>query len=794
MKRIDVRRRCMALALALTLLVSMMSVAHATDDGKCVCGEKYTKTVLHEANCHEYGVVEYVCTKKGCQYRDVPILVKVDMDLSNHDAVYTDNGDGKTHTATCLYHTNYRNVAENHEFVNGICAQCGAADYSEAKVIVPSSKEVYISLNDTQATLSVGDVDMMVGNVKVTGGYTISYSWVDQNGAVVGSGETYRLPASVVSKPGDYTYGCLVFAVPKTGTSGKYISGSCTITVRVRELVTASAAVNINEEDFKLGEVNNRTPVSVSKQIYQAASKFSTARPTYIVFGAATSNDVGDLFVGSDEYYFSPSARQNDLDDVTFYPDGEKTGSYVINFTLYDAKGNDFPGVLTLMVEKDLGTLDVAYVAGQNDVVKLDTADFTSFWEETYAKGSLELLYFKELPAEDEGVLYYDYSKNIRFNTEITTDDVFYSTYTSKNQNLISDVTFVPDALFSGHVQIPFEAYGLSNTKQHVLLSGVLSIFVNSGTVKDVAFSVTSGTPVKLSSADFLEVHKTVTKKSSTDFNIRILDVPATGKLYVDYTGTVRDAALTADTVRDFTFHYKNAQENQISDITYLSAKSSTAATDTLRYVACDGQGEFLYAGEVVITSKAAIVVYTKSFSDVPKTTSTEWYYTAVMDLAEANVINGFDEKVNGVPVSLYKPTGEVTYGQALKLIMLATGYTTPVQTGKHWASGFLAKAQEDKLVSLSVTESYLDKKIARNDIAMIAARAMKLSDSKLTASPFADVLMSSVYAPYILSLYEAGIITGSTNKNGDTVYYGVNSITRAEMAVIVWRINNYNG
>lgn len=47
--------------------------------------------------------------------------------------------------------------------------------------------------------------------------------------------------------------------------------------------------------------------------------------------------------------------------------------------------------------------------------------------------------------------------------------------------------------------------------------------------------------------------------------------------------------------------------------------------------------------------------------------------------------------------------------------------------------------------------------------------------------------------APYVLALYEAKIVEGTTQSNGTVKFYGVNSITRAEMATIVWRINNYS-
>jgi len=36
----------------------------------------------------------------------------------------------------------------------------------------------------------------------------------------------------------------------------------------------------------------------------------------------------------------------------------------------------------------------------------------------------------------------------------------------------------------------------------------------------------------------------------------------------------------------------------------------------------------------------------------------------------------------------------------ALKLIMLAAGYEEQAPTGTHWASGYMTRAQEDKLIA----------------------------------------------------------------------------------------------
>lgn len=772
-------RGAVSLALALLMLTPAIPTVHAVDE-KCECGAACTSVVMMEANCQQVGIIKYICTSSTCgkeQLKEVP------KNPNNHDTVCTDNGDGLTHTATCRVCATYRDIKENHTFENGYCVKCSAADYAKADISMDSALETYVDLADTQATLSAGEIAVKVGNVDVTDNYTLSYSWIDPTGATVSNSATYLLPVSYTSKVADFTFGCVVTAMPKGISSGKFVSKSCTITVHVRDLVMATATVNSDDVSFELDETTSITPVSIAQQIYQAAYNLSEAYPAYVVFGTHPESSVGSLRESGSRYYFEATAGQPQLNDVKFVPSGDKAGSYVINFTVYDTKGISFPGVLTFIVEHNIGTVDLAYVAEKNQIITLDADDFQNFWHNTYDKGSLTLLSFSKLPSSIEGTLYYNYSDKSLTGALVRAGDIFYDNYKNTTQYLIDNITFVPDSKFTGYVTIPFEAYGLNNQGRNTFLTGNLGIFIGSGTVQDISFTADSSAILKLAVTDFLSTYQQAVNTYSTDFSIRLLETPENGALYVDYKGNGKDIALTDSTVSDYAFYSNSTLSLEISDLTYVApATAATAVTDTIRYVACDNKGEFRFVGEIVFTTKAKVVIYTKYFSDV---TRNDWFYDEVMTLAEAGIING-------MTTTTFEPLSEVTYGQALKLIMMAAGYPNIAPTGTHWASGFLTVAQTDSLVSTALTESNLDLKIRRNDIAQIAAKALKLPASTLTTSPFADVTVGSTYASYIFSLYDAGIITGSTNLQGETVYYGVNSIRRSEMAAIVLRMNEY--
>lgn len=155
-----------------------------------------------------------------------------------------------------------------------------------------------------------------------------------------------------------------------------------------------------------------------------------------------------------------------------------------------------------------------------------------------------------------------------------------------------------------------------------------------------------------------------------------------------------------------------------------------------------------------------------------------DWYYQYVRDLSIAGVVNGY-------PGYIFKPQGDVTWGEALKLVMLAAGYEVQEPTETHWASGYLTKAKTDALVAADLDVN-LNAPITRLEIAEIAAKALELEEVSIR-TPFVDTDAMSV-----LELYVAKIVEGSFNKQGEREFQPDSNITRAELSTIIWRINNY--
>ena len=896
-------RRIPALLLTLVMLLSLMptALAAATSCPKCqATGIDVAETATRTATCYQKGEIKLHCNKCSFEW-----IEPTDINPSNHEYKFQDNGDG-THSGECPYHYNARIDKQAHQIVNGRCTVCLAVDYSKVTISLPENPAVYVPLGSTDFGLTLGDVAMSIGSADITGDYNLTYSWYHQ-GTLVYTGDSYVLPASVTEKEGDLSYVCFVMAVPKSGLTTQPISASCTVTVHVRDIITAHATVGLDDTYLALGDMDRWSTQSVEEQIYKAAYDAGRGTPQYVVFGTKPVSKVGALEVESgSRYYFDRSTY--DLSNVRFRPSKEATGPYAINFTVYNDANESFYGVLTVTVQQYAGNLDVLYTTSKDMPVTLDGDDFADFWNKSYPRGALIRVTFTELPSTYEGGLYTGYASNARPGTRIKSRDTFYMD-PGNSQYGIDDLTFVPGVRQGEYVAVPFEAFGTNDRDRQTYLDGVMYVFVSSGEAEDITWKVSPGGSYNFNEEDLLRVYQKATGNAGSNFYIQLLDVPASGTLYAGYSNG-RGVKLTEASIAARPFYYSGSRGELISSLTYVS---NGAISDAVRYVAYDLQGKILYVANLRFTAQDLSVSYTCttgsvsfkgsdfealagvsgkltnvsftppdaslgtlyygrsatavgtaitsdsvwysvsatsttvnalrmdnvsfvpkagysgtvsipfaaydaagskvsgtvkiavtaapvtpvtppttptipidpsiSFKDVANTDANKWYYSELMQLASAGVIGGYED-------GTFRPNGSVTYGEALKMIMMAAGYPAQTPTDKHWASGFLAKAQADGILAAGTVD--LDRIISRYAIADIAYRALKLPASTRTASPFSDMAMTVTSAGAVLALYDAGIIQGTTIATGEVKFYGVNSITRAQLCMIIYRMNAY--
>ena len=164
---------------------------------------------------------------------------------------------------------------------------------------------------------------------------------------------------------------------------------------------------------------------------------------------------------------------------------------------------------------------------------------------------------------------------------------------------------------------------------------------------------------------------------------------------------------------------------------------------------------------------------YQNAFTDVIED---DWFYPYVAVLNSRGMIDGYD---NGQ----FGPNDALTSGAALVMVLKAAGSGDQAPTGDHWASGYADYAVAQGYLTAEEIGD-LDQPMERHLVAKLAANALGVTPSE-SRSPFADVDDGLLTA-----LYELGIITGSTDEAGETVFLPDQPITRAEISVIVWQVD----
>ena len=543
-------------------------------------------------------------------------------------------------------------------------------------------------------------------------------------------------------------------------TSGYDRTYSGTMTFKIEEGTTGNAVVYSAKSGdtvyFDASDFQNYW-----NEIYSRGS-LSYVRFTSLSSGSLYGDHSGArrISVGSassaTSCYVSPTSTQIGLDEVAYVPSGSSK-SITIRFTAYGSSNSSSgsstsrSGVVTILYVDSTAT-PIVYNATGNSI-SLNGGDFTDkYYSVVGSSASNVTIKLRSVPSN--GALSYQ-------SRALTSSNINSYTFSSSDRgsNRISDITYTPGRA------------GTTDTVEYACYNGGTLRFIGTITfnatpavASNLVINYTSGSSgVTFSSMDFFASSSAMAASSYLTFG-----TPSSGGLYVN------NAPVSSGT--QFAFYTTGGSGYQnLNNLTYKPA-AGFSGTATIAFTAYNINNTMAANGTVQIAVSQPANPSTPSSGIFKDTPSNAWYASAVSSLVQAGVIAGYDD-------GTFRPNNAVTYGEALKMIMRAAGYPAQQEgTGANWAINYKNTAVADGLVDESIV---LSNPINRSAVAAIAAKALHLSPVS-GASPFADTSDG-----YVLALYQAGIVQGDSS-SGTAYYNGSDTLNRAQISAIIYRINNY--
>ena len=633
-----------------------------------------------------------------------------------------------------------------------------SSDYADGYIYYRygKSKETYFSRSELNSykfyysDSDYGDYDLdqlsFVSDKSFTGPVKLSFT------VYGGSGSKTNQSAS----------GTLIISTTGSSSSSK---GDITYTVK------ANDSVSLSDRDFDKFYDNN------------CSGTFK-----YVVFDRPSSSDYADGYIyyrygKSKETYFSRSELNSykfyysdsdygdyDLDQLSFVSDKSFTGPVKLSFTVYGGSGSktnqSASGTLVISTGANSSTVsrysgNIRYSTTPGTALQINPNDLARFYSKNVPGAALRYVVLTGIPST--GSLYYNYygtsqygiSSRMQLTSSSASGKVFSFSPSSTSEYALSELTYIPSG--SNYcTAVSFAAYGSDGST----VTGSILISVTASAVAEVYTVATKGTSVSFPASS---VYSAVSAATGSGLaSIQLLELP-TATSGVLYCGSTR-----ADLTTNYSY---TSSSDSMTQLRFVPNGAYTGSV-SIPYVALGSSGTAIAAGTVSI----GIVNSVKKFTDISTST---WCYKYITELSDANIISGYS---NGS----FQEKNTITYGAALKLIMLAAGYSEQAPTTKGSTfSGYLTRAKADGLVE---GNPKLNGSITRLQIAQIAAKAMKLSVTNLSnKKPFTDT--NDVY---VQALNAAGIIEGYF-ANGSSTYKPNNTLTRGQVSAIVWRMRNYN-
>lgn len=571
-------------------------------------------------------------------------------------------------------------------------------------------------------------------------------------------------------KNGTVVFDFTAYTRASSGSSSSRTSHTGTLTITVTDTTSSSGDVTF------YGEVGE--DVSFDSASFEDFwdDKFPGGDLDYVTFspsGGTLYDGDGKKVTSSKECYVNPRKSNIGLDELYFEPsstNSKKATTITFSFTAYgenkSGADKEASGRVSIVYMSD-SPKDISYTVGSNGTVSLKASDFTAAYKEVIS-GSVPsnlTIVFQGVPKSGT-LTYNDSSKKNAKDVTLTNSNIKKYSFTTKSSgsNQLNDITYSGT---SGTDTIEYTAYSGSTPKfkGKVVFNGKAAV----PTDVVVYFASAAGQPARFSQNDFVTANSALSKAVKYRFT-----APANGTLYLNGATSAAGVDIASALLYSVTYQPKAGYNG--------SDKSVFMAYDSSNALVASGTVNFTIAGNPSTTTptnpgNSGGVTDVSQFTDV---SSTAWYRDNLATLVKKGVISG---RGGGK----FDPKGTVTYGEALKMVLEACGYTAVAGTGSQWAINYKNLAVSHGWISSDID---LTAAISRNATAELAARVLGV-ERATSGSPFADEANAYAVALYYTT---PQIFVGTTNPNGGKPLFENNKpLLREQVCAVICRVSDYH-
>ena len=534
----------------------------------------------------------------------------------------------------------------------------------------------------------------------------------------------------------------------------------------------------VNKTNVSYSTAKNSTVSFRSDDFNQASRNNDDYNLSYVTFDLPSSNrgtlylnyrsssSTGTKVSGSTKYYRNDSPS---LDNITFVPYNNYTGTVEFSYTGWDTNNSRFTGTVTIYVGSSGISSVVPYKTTLGRPVVFDNNAFDVV-SRAYDDNNFDYVRFT-LPSASVGTLYYDYRSGANLNNPVKANTNYYR----GGSPYLYSITFVPATGFVGTAEIPFTAWDTDGQQ----FDGKVSIIVEQAVAATIRYTVANGAAARLQQNDFNNVARALMNEDVV--KVRFTPPNASyGTLYYGYSGPgAYDGQMSVAT------DCYTTKSPYLSQVAFVPAGGFAGAV-SIPYYAENANG-YGFAGTVEITVQAAS---NGRFSDMA---GFEWAATAVEYLYQNGVVKGTSD-------TQYSPKGPTSRGDFALMITRAFKFSgtggqgfSDVPAGSYYAEA-ITTARTLGIVQGDGATFRPNQPVTRQDALVMLQRAMRAAGKTVADGSSGDLARfqdGGSVAGYAVgavgAMVRQGVVQGDNgNQLNPTAF-----ITRAEMAVILYRALN---